>query len=442
MDSQIRNQLFFEGKIDIPGLFPKLDELNESSVIFNFDFGLKILPEEPGILAIRGARQFGKSTWLETMLKQTIERFGPQSAFYLNGDDIKRESNLYEEILRILSLFKKESRIKRIFIDEITAVDFWEKSLKRLYDQGEIRDVLIITTGSQVIDLRKATERLPGRKGKLNRTSYRFLPVCFDEFCKKLSNKVKRDLILPLYCFSGGSPLAINAILAHGYLPDYVTDLTKDWVYGELTQQGKSPSSLKFVIDALFRHATLPTGLRVIAEKAGLSNNTLAQSYCDFLKDLGCLSTVYPIDGNKWRPIPKKAAKYHFINLLFATSFHPKKPRTMDEILTVFTGEKGCFFEWLVAQELWRRSSIANEDFPEDQYYWRSNEHEIDFVENLLSEEPKLIEVKSGQNFPSDFDWVRKTFPHKTLYIVGSKAFQTQNLEAVKIETFLKREAF
>ena len=68
MDILEINRLLSEGKIDTPRLFPHLDELKLAPFTFRMDFGLEELPLEPGILLIRGARQYGKSTWLEKQL--------------------------------------------------------------------------------------------------------------------------------------------------------------------------------------------------------------------------------------------------------------------------------------------------------------------------------------------------------------------------------------
>lgn len=45
--------------------------------------------------------------------------------------------------------------VRRLFIDEITAVADWERGLKRVIDRGELRSVLVVTTGSRATDLRR-----------------------------------------------------------------------------------------------------------------------------------------------------------------------------------------------------------------------------------------------------------------------------------------------
>ena len=56
-----RNQLYLKGILQGEGLFPHL-EVAPASGFFSWDFGLDELPREPGIIVIRGPRQYGKST--------------------------------------------------------------------------------------------------------------------------------------------------------------------------------------------------------------------------------------------------------------------------------------------------------------------------------------------------------------------------------------------
>jgi predicted AAA+ superfamily ATPase len=60
--SQI-NQLLSEGNIDREDMWPRIVEYESKAATFWFEFGLKELPTEPGLIVIRGPRQYGKSTW-------------------------------------------------------------------------------------------------------------------------------------------------------------------------------------------------------------------------------------------------------------------------------------------------------------------------------------------------------------------------------------------
>ncbi len=426
------NQSLLNGRLDTPGLFPKIEQLKSSPVVFTQEFGLKTIPREPGIIIIRGARQLGKSTWLEQKLYETILQEGPGSAFYLNGDEINDHQELFESILNLSTQFNLKAKIKRIFIDEITAIKNWEKSLKRLADQGIINEILIITTGSKTIDLRRGTERLPGRKGKLDRTNFRFTPISFLEFKKKAAKYFPGEKLIWAYVLTGGSPVAINELIREGKIPEYVIELTRDWVFGETSLQGRSIESMKRVLFNLIEYGGLPVSLHTIAEQAALANNTVAQGYIDVLKDLGCLSSVMRLEANKLKPIARKASKHHFTYLLVVTSFFKNRMRTIEDFEKVPLDLKGKWIEWLVAQELWRRAALAGADTPEQQSFWKNDEHEVDFVF-----EDRFIEVKLNLAQPSDFAWFPKVFPKRKLEVICNSNFDVGFCSSISLKKFL-----
>ena len=119
------------------------------SGFFNRELGLAELPREAGIIVICGPRQYGKSTWLEYQLRETLREFGPGTALFLNGDYIAGPDELESDIESLMSYFPEGASVRRLFIDEITAVAGWQKAIKRLADRGVLRKVLLITTGSK-----------------------------------------------------------------------------------------------------------------------------------------------------------------------------------------------------------------------------------------------------------------------------------------------------
>src|SRR5271163_4368230 len=116
-----RNQLYLKGIMQGEGLFPHL-EVALASGFFNWDFGLAELPREAGIIVIRGPREYGKRTWLEFQLRETLRQSGPGTALVLNGDYIAGPDELESDIESLTSYFPVEASIRRLFIDEITAV--------------------------------------------------------------------------------------------------------------------------------------------------------------------------------------------------------------------------------------------------------------------------------------------------------------------------------
>ena len=121
MDVKAINEHLLRGDTTAPGLFPHLDELEGARYRFDVTFGLERLPEAEGVLLIRGPRQYGKSTWLEAQLRETIEQHGPGSALYLNGDELRDADALLGSLAELAAAFPRRAPIRRLFIDEITA---------------------------------------------------------------------------------------------------------------------------------------------------------------------------------------------------------------------------------------------------------------------------------------------------------------------------------
>jgi predicted AAA+ superfamily ATPase len=432
MDVKGINQALAAGRLDEPGLFPHLDELRGSAHVFPFDFGLGDLPREPGVLLIRGARQYGKSTWLEGELRRSVETFGPGSAYYLNGDEITDVGALAESIRVLLASFSRRARARRLFIDEITAVPDWESALKRLCDAGELRDVLVVTTGSRARDLRRGSERLPGRKGRLRRTHYIFTPVSYSAFRKACAERLGAKA-LPAYLLSGGSPAALSELAAEGRLPEHRIETARDWIYGECAASGRPRSSLLAVLEYLIRHGGSPIGQAGLARDTGLANNTVAAGYIELLGDLLCVGQAAAWDASRRVRLARKPCKFPFINLLAAAAWHPARPRSIADFARLPDPEQAMFMEWGVAQELWRRRAKNGDDLPELLSFWQSKEHELDYV--LGPDE--FLEVKRGAATPLEFAWFGRTFPRGKLKVINAARFESDRVKGLSLEEFL-----
>ena len=426
------NEALLAGRIDETGIFPHLDSLKLNPFVFAMDFGFPRLHSETGIILIRGARQYGKSTWLEQHLRQCIVDFGAGSALYLNGDELRTATELVQQVRTAISLFNPKSSVKRIYIDEITAVSDWQKGLKRLADAGELRGILIITTGSKATDLRRGTERLPGRKGRLARTTYYFTPLSYSSFRKETGELLGNNTV-PAYILSGGCPLAAAEIARNGIIPEFVTEMIRDWIYGDCSASGRDRASLLGVMEVLIRYGGSPTGQAKVAREAGLANNTVAAGFLELLMDNLCLATAFAWDAERRVALRRKPAKFHFINLLAAVAWHPDHPSSVDEYRALPAADHGKLHEWTVAQELWRRAARAGAEVPEQMLFWQSKEHEIDFI----ADGTHLIEVKYGKVSPIEFSWFPRVFPAHRLTVINTERFETAFCRGVTLEDFL-----
>jgi predicted AAA+ superfamily ATPase len=427
------NRCLAQGSLEEPGLFPRLEGLRSAPAVFRMEFGLERLPLEPGVLLIRGARQTGKSTWLERAMRETIEEHGPGSALFLDGDHLRDADQLAEQLERLSGSFRKDAAVRRLFIDEITAVPDWVRALKRVLDRGELRRVLVVTTGSHASDLRHGKERLPGRKGKLSRTRYLFLPVSYREFLAAGGSSLG-DSALASYLISGGSPLACGEILRTGRIPEWVVETTRDWVQGECARSGRARRSLVSVMEQLHRHGGSPLGQTKLAREAGLANNTVAAGWIELLADLLCIGISPSWDAARRIEVARKPAKFPFINLLAASVWAPEAPRSADEFARMAPERQGVWYEWAVAQDLFRRRALAGEAEPERIPFWQGAEHEVDFVPATGG---AFVEVKLGRGTALDFGWFTRIFPHARLEVVCSTPFEADRLRGITLHDFL-----
>ncbi|MGH8211518.1 MAG: ATP-binding protein [Steroidobacteraceae bacterium] len=430
-----RNHLYLKGIMESEGLFPHLDNAPRES-FFNWDFGLSKLPREPGIIVIRGPRQYGKSTWLEYQLRETLQQFGAGSALFLNGDYIAGASELEREIESLVKTFPPSSSVQRLFIDEITAVEGWQKAVKRLADSGTLRKVLIITTGSKASDIQREAELLPGRKGKLSRTIYLFAHLPYRVFHGR-AFPVLGARTLWAYLITGGSPPACAAVLESGSIPDYIFQTTTEWVYGESARAGRSRSTLLRMLEQLMRRAVSPVAQTTLAEESGMANNTVAHGYLDLLSDLLILGTCEPWDASRKTRQPRKASKYPFVNLLAANTWWTRRYTTPASLQLASGEERGIWTEWAVAAELYRRAAKSGNPTPLHSLFWRSDKHEVDFVRPAQP----WIEVKAGRASAFEFDWFRRSFPRDRLLVINSDRFESDGVRGVTLEDFLLEEA-
>ncbi|MCK4870081.1 MAG: ATP-binding protein, partial [Gammaproteobacteria bacterium] len=350
----------------------------------------------------------------------------------LNGEYLLDVDKLEHEIELLVPMFVEGAAVRRIFIDEITAIPKWEIALKRLADKGSLAQVLLITTGSKATDLRRGAERLPGRKGRLDRTTYLFTPISYREFHRVCGEKLG-DKCLIAYLLSGGSPIACSELAAHGVIPEYVVELVRDWIEGEVAATGRSRISLYNIFGTIFRLGGTPVGQAKVAREAGLANNTVAAGYIEVLQDLGCIVPSYPWDQHKKLLILRKPCKYHVTNLLAAVVYHAAAVRRPDDFLSLPEMTQGIWLEWLVAQELVRRAAIAGEDILSPLAFWQNDKHELDFVVHNR----EFIEVKRGRCNPLEFSWFVQQFPGNNLTVVNVAKFSTATVKGVLLEDFL-----
>jgi predicted AAA+ superfamily ATPase len=186
-------------------------------------------------------------------------------------------------------------------------------------------------------------------------------------------------------------------------------------------------------MEQLHRHAGTALGQTKLAREAGLANNTVAAGWIEMLSDLLCVGTSAAWDASKRVDVPRRPAKYHFTNLLAATVWSPDAPRTPDDFERLSPARQAAWYEWAVAQELFRRAAIRGQADPERVPHWQGGDHEIDFV----VAPDVFIEVKRGRATALDFTWFPKAFPRGHLTVVCATPFEADRVRGVTLDGFL-----
>jgi predicted AAA+ superfamily ATPase len=168
-----------------------------------------------------------------------------------------------------------------------------------------------------------------------------------------------------------------------------------------------------------------------------MANNTVAHGYLDFLSDLLILGTSEPWDASRSIRMARKASKYPFVNLLAANTWLPNRHTTAASLEMAPSDEKGVWWEWAVAAELFRRAAKVGDPTPLHSLFWRSQDHEIDFIRR----DRPWIEVKAGRASPFEFDWFVRAFPRQRLLIVSAERFDGAGVRGVTLEDFLLDES-
>ena len=150
------------------------------------------------VYSLRGPRQVGKTTFVKTQIRQKLdEGVSPHNIMYYAFDvDVSPKDlvNIVKQYLDGTKIFRKDNRCY-IFLDEISVVKDWQRGIKRLWDQSRLVNCTVIATGSNTVDIKMSSERLPGRRGSTNDALDKIMfPMKFFEFVAAIDGDAKAML--------------------------------------------------------------------------------------------------------------------------------------------------------------------------------------------------------------------------------------------------------
>jgi len=314
--------------------------------------------KQDAIYTMRGPRQVGKTTLIKIMIRERLnEGIHPKRIFFWACDLIDSP----KELAKMLSCYLNSAREEYdgrlfIFLDEVSSIKDWQKGIKHLVDAGLLQDCTVILTGSHSLDIKSASERLPGRRGNVADVLDRILlPMKFSEYAemrsksdnkpkrflnllKKISERAKRkevlmqlahakipDELIKLssysnelthlfqeYLITGGVPSAIDSFLAQGEIPSNIYNTYVTAMLGDAARWQKKDVHMGQIVQRLTECLSSQVSWQSLCKGTDLSSPQRVAECVDILRYSFVVSTIYRLDRGKGGPRFEKEKKIYF----------------------------------------------------------------------------------------------------------------------------------
>jgi len=348
-------------------------------------------------LVVQGVRRCGKST----LLRQLISHYGldPARCALINFEDPRLVNNLTYELLDALveQFRSRHRRAKKLafFLDEIQAVDGWQKWLRSQLDRP--RGNLFIVTGSNARLLSgELSTALTGRH-----LTVELYPFDLDEARGK-----KARLSLPRFLESGGFPEPLARSDGDMLLRQYFHDIVERDIRERIGARSSLP--IRQAIQMVYESSGSELSLRRVAGAVGIAVETAA-AYLEASESAYLLFGV-PFFAFSERKRANRNKKYYPIDT------------GLRRVVATATGQdRGKALECATHLALRRRHREV--------FYWKGK-GEVDFV------------TRGGQQIvPYQVTWDEPSDRHRAAIEEFYERFPTAE-EAVFVTTKTFRELF
>ena len=313
-------------------LDPHLRQLSRLPLVYRSELLGQLPRLIPGIYTISGGRQVGKTTllkqWMAQLIKENIE---PARIAYLTGELIDDHHSLVRLITDVLNDMP-DSDLKFLILDEVTYIKDWDKGVKYLADAGLLENVVFILTGSDLVIIKDARMRFPGRRGQSDRVDFFLYPLNFLEFIKlkPLFTSKEMDLLLNTgedppsdlmsclfgefqsYLSHGGFLTAINDIAREGRILPATFSTYSDWIRGDVIKRNKKEGYLLEILEAIVKRYGSQITWNALARDLSIDHPKTVADYIDLLESMDAVFVQPAIREDKLAAAPKKARKVMF----------------------------------------------------------------------------------------------------------------------------------
>ena len=320
---------------------PQLRRLAQCPMVYESPLIDELPLDTPGIYALGGGRQVGKTTLVKQVMLHLIShrKILPQKIHYLTGEVIDDHHDLIREVMNFLedSRTKEGRDLTYLLVDEVTFVSGWDKAVKYLADAGYLERTFLLITGSDMAVIRDALKQLPGRRGTSDKTDFHYYPLSFKEvtllrkevpedwvleLCDKELKGISEDLLsqylsglydeFRLYHLTGGFLSAINDWAASGRIAGNTLRTYSDWIRGDVLKRNKKEHYLREVLNAVLRRYNTQITWNALARDLSIDHPKTVADYCALLESMDVLFVQSAILEDKLTAAPKKAKKIFF----------------------------------------------------------------------------------------------------------------------------------
>ena len=308
------------------------------------------------IRTLRGPRQVGKTTLVKLLIKHLIDsNIEGRRIFYWSCDIVEGPKDLVNLLDRYIETTRVifQNRLY-IFIDEISTVRDWQKGIKFLYDRGKLKNISILLTGSHSIDIKAASERLPGRRGDVDAVYNRILvPMKFPEYVELRDEEIRRVLrklnllnfknrssiffklakgdipseikemslyidkinrLFDEYLLTGGVIKPICDYLKNGRISDYIYHNYVNAVKGDIIKWDKREHFISQLIKSIIDKLSTPVSWNSLKNDTDIGSPSTVSEYVDILKSSFTLCPIYKVNRRRSGPNYSKEKKINFLD--------------------------------------------------------------------------------------------------------------------------------
>lgn len=303
----------------------------ESPIIVSFPYGT------PGIFLLSGGRQIGKTTFLKQSILWLLKSGAllPERILFATGEVIYSA----DELRRLLQAYLEGGKGHSVvFIDEVNYIPEWDRAVKFIADTGLLEKCSLVLTGSDVVIIKDAMKRFPGRRGAARQANFRYYPLSFLEYVKLVAplpqsaleeivatpyddlakGRVLEEHMPSLqqawrsYLISGGYLTAINDLANGGRIERHTFSTYWEWIVGDVLKHHKTELYLREILSGILKRYNTPVTWNALAKDLSIDHHRTVADYCDMLSQMDAIYIQPCLVEHKLAAAPKKPRKIYF----------------------------------------------------------------------------------------------------------------------------------